>query len=204
MLGIYIIIALSLSFTMTMLTLFCGALVLVILKNKIMSSSHTGKVETGLGRKLHSIVMEHLSSMKLAKIFCAEERSIDRFKKVTGMIMVNMITFANETATTRMWFGIISAVIMSVFIYISIDVLSMSTITLLLFIFARMMPRISSLQQNFQLLLHIQPALASFLDMENSCKYAAENITNKTVSPLTIKDSVCFKNVSFSCFFQLS
>ncbi len=200
MLGIYIAIALSLSFTMTILTLFCGAVVLVILKNKIVSSRHTGKIETGLGKKLHSIIIEHLSSMKLAKIFCAEERSIDRFKRVTGMIMENTIKFANETATTRMWFGIISVVIMSFFIYISIEVVSVSAVTLLLllFIFARMMPRISSLQQSFQQLLHVQPALTSFLDMENSCKNAAEGITKNTVSPLTIKDSVCFKNVSFS------
>ena len=200
MLGIYIIIALGLSFAMTILTLLCGVVVLVILKNKILLSRQTGKSETGLGRKLHSIIMEHLSSMKLTKIFCAEERSIERFKRVTGMMMENTITFANETATTRMWFGIISVVIISFFIYVSVEVVNVSTVTLLLllFIFARMMPRISSLQQNFQQLLHVQPALASFLDMENRCKKAAEVITENNASPLRINDSVCFKNVSFS------
>lgn len=199
MLGIYVIIALCLSFTLTIITLFCSLLLLFILKNKIMASRQTGKVETGLGRRLHSIIMEHLSSMKLAKIFCAEERSIDRFKKITAMITGNMTKFVYEAATTRMWFGIISVVIMSFFIYISIEVVSISTVTLLLllFIFTRMLPQVSSIQQNFQQLLHVQPALTSFLEIEKACKDAAENIVGNNVSPMRINDSVCFKNVSF-------
>ena len=74
MLGLYIIIAAGLSFTMTMLTLFCGSVVLVLLKNKTLSSRHTGKIETGLGRKLHSVIMEHLNSMKLAKVFLCRKK----------------------------------------------------------------------------------------------------------------------------------
>ncbi len=199
-LGIYIIIALGLSFTMTVLTLFCGALILLVLKNKIMSSRHTGKVETGLGRKLHLIVMEHLSSMKLAKIFCAEERSVYRFKRIASMLTNNFIKFANDMATTKMWFGIISVVIISFFVYVSIEVVNVSTVTLLLllFIFSRMMTQISSLQQGVQQFLHVKPALTSFLDMEQACKDAAENIVKDNVSALAIKDSVCFNNVSFS------
>lgn len=198
--GVYIMFALSLSFTMTILTLFCSAMILFILRSKIMSSQHTGKIETGLGRKLHSIIMEHLSSLKLSKIFCAEDRSIDRFKGITAMVTQNMIKFTKETAATRMWFGIMSVTIISFFIYISIEVVDLSTdvLLILLFIFVRMMPQVSSLQQNFQQLLHVQPALTSFLDMEKSCNDASEDIVNNNVTPLAIKDSVCLKNVSFS------
>lgn len=199
-LGIYIVIALCMSFTMTILTLFFGAILLLVLKDKIMSTRHTGKMETGLGRKLHSIITEHLGSMKLAKIFCAEEKSIERFGRVTRMYSENMIKFAGETTATRMWFGIISVVIMSAFIYVSIEVVNVSTVTLLilLFIFARMMPQISLLQQGFQQLVHVKPALTSFLEMEKACKDAADNIIKEKISPLVIKKSVCFNNVSFS------
>lgn len=200
LLCIYIIFALNLSFTMTIITLFCGSVVLFILKKKMMSSRHTGKLETGIGRKLHATITEHLSSMKLAKIFCAEERSIGRFKRVTHMFSENMIKFVNETATTKMWFGIISVVIISFFVYISIEVVSVSTATLLLllFIFTRMMPQISSLQQSFQQLLHVQPALVSFVEMEKACKDAAEDIIRNNAPPLTINESINFDNVSFS------
>ena len=198
-LGIYIIIAMSLSFTMTILALFCGAIVLFVLKNKIMSSIRTGKVETGLGRQLHLIVMEQLGGMKLSKIFCAEERSFYRFRRASFMLMENFIKFANDMATTRMWFGIISVVIVSIFVYVSIEVISVSTVTLLLllFIFSRMMPQITSLQQGFQQLLHVKPALTSFLDMEQACKDAAENIVKDKVSTLAIEDNICFKNIIF-------
>lgn len=197
---VYFAFALKLSFIVTSLVIVSSALVYFILKKHITVSKKTGKEQTGLGKRFHSEMSEFLASMKLTKIFCAEEKVAEIFEKTTGEMKRNALDHTVETAGIKMRFKIISVIILSLYIYFAAEIIAVPTevLLLLLFVFARVTPLILSLIQSLQQFLHMYPAFSSYLTLEKSCREATEKDIGKNPETLPVEESILLKNVSFS------
>ena len=79
-------------------------------------------------------------------------------------------------AEVNYWFNVGSVIILSVILFVSVQVLSIPTagLLLLLFLFARVMPKFSSIQQSFQSFINMLPSFTRVMEMQRRCEEASE------------------------------
>jgi ATP-binding cassette subfamily C protein len=102
-------------------------------------------------------------------------------------------------AEVNYWFNIGSVLILSLILYISFEVLSMPTagVLLLLFLFARIMPKFSSIQQSFQSIINLLPSFTNIMEMQQRCEKAAEPKTDR-MEKFNLQHGIRFEGVTFS------
>ena len=196
---VYILLAIKLSAIMTGLVFLCGGTLIFILKNKARIAYETGEGLSEAMSNLYNAVSEHLGGMKTAKSYGAEDRHVETFGKLTEQVR-HMYTHAVQNqAGVNYWFDIGSVLILSLTLYISSQVLSIPTagVLLLLFLFARIMPKFSNIQQNFQSLINLLPSFNRVIKMQRRCEAATE-LNTDNVENFKFQHSIRFDKVSFS------
>lgn len=199
MLLVYFFFAFLLSPQMTGIALGSALVFLFVFKNRVFETEKTGKKETGAGKKFFFIISEHLGSMKLSKIFSAEEKTIEHFKRATDELQTNVMIQTMEGSNLRMYFAIGSVCTFSLFFYFAVTVFAVPSdaLILLLVVFARIMPSVSGLMRSTQDFLRMRPALASYQHLEEQCYVAKEDSDPAEQRNLKIQKSIRFEKVSF-------
>jgi ATP-binding cassette subfamily C protein len=64
-------------------------------------------------------------------------------------------------------------------------------------VFARLLPMLSTMQENYQKLVHMLPAFDSAMRMEATCRAAAEPVSSVTQPMLSLRDEIRLEDVSF-------
>jgi ATP-binding cassette subfamily C protein len=195
---VYLVLALKLSTWMTGLVFFCGGGLFFLLRRKTKVAHETGEGLSEAMSRLYDTVSEHLGGMKIAKSYGAEERHAAMFERLTEKIQ-HMYTYAVQNqAEVNYWFNIGSVIILSLILLISIQVLSIPTagVLLLLFLFARVMPKFSGIQQNFQSFINMLPSFSRVMELQRQCEEAAESKT-QTGEKFEMHRGIRFEKVSF-------
>jgi ATP-binding cassette subfamily C protein len=196
---VYILFTLKLSAVMTGLVFLCGGVLILLLKGKTKVAQVTGEGLSEAMSSLYAAVTEHLSGMKTAKSYGAEDRHADIFGKLTEQVRSMYTRTVENQAEVNYWFNIGSVLILSLILYISFEVLSMPTagVLLLLFLFARIMPKFSSIQQNFQSLINMLPSFNRIMEIQRRCEAETEPKAEGT-EKFTLQHHIRFEQVSFS------
>jgi ATP-binding cassette subfamily C protein len=196
---VYILFALKLSAMMTGLVFLCGIGLMFLLKKKTKVAHETGEGLSDAMSGLYNAISEHLNGMKTAKSYGVEERHVEIFRRLAELVR-HMYTHAVQNqAEVNYWFNIGSVIILSLVLYVSIQILSIPTagVLLLLFLFARVMPKLSSIQQNFQSSINMLPSFSRVMELQKRCEEAAETET-KRYEKIDIGNGIKFNKVSFS------
>jgi ATP-binding cassette subfamily C protein len=194
----YIVVALYVSPEATALVLLCGGTLAVILRRRVTDSHQLGGEQSTSRAHLHRAVIEHLGSMKTAKSYGAVDRHDEVFGKLTEQVQkVNMRTIGGY-ARLRQETIVGSAVVLALIVYVSRQFLALPTthLLVLLFLFARLMPRLTGLFERAQTLATVLPAFRAFDDLESRCLAAAE-APPVEAHPLAFEREIRFDRVSF-------
>lgn len=178
---VYIIFALRLSGMMTGLVFLCGVGLLFLLRKKTRIAHETGEGLSEAMSGLYNAISEHLNGMKTAKSYGVEERHVEVFGRLAEQVR-HMYTHAVQNqAEVNYWFNIGSVITLGLVLYVSIQILSIPTagVLLLLFLFARVMPKLSTIQQNFQSLINMLPSFSRVTELQKRCDEAAEAETQR-------------------------
>jgi ATP-binding cassette subfamily C protein len=195
---VYLVLTLKLSTLMTGLVFFCGGGLIFLLRGKTKVAHETGEGLSEAMSRLYSAVSEHLGGMKIAKSYGAEERHAEMFGRLTEQIRHLYTHAVQNQAEVSYWFNVGSVITLSLILFISIQVLSIPTagVLLLLFLFTRVMPKLSSLQQNFQSFINMLPSFSRVMELQKQCEEAAE--TNiQSGEKVEMCHEIRFENVSF-------
>ncbi len=195
----YILMAVKLSAMMTGLVFFCGIGLLFLLKSKTRIAHETGEGLSEAMSGLYNSISEHLNGMKTAKSYGAEERHVEIFKELAEQIRHMYSHAVQNQAEVNYWFNIGSVIILSIILFVSVRVLSIPTagLLLLLFLFARVMPKLSTIQQSFQSLTNMLPSFSRVVELQIHCEEASETET-KPYQKIEIGNAIKFNKVSFS------
>jgi ATP-binding cassette subfamily C protein len=169
------------------------------LKSRTQVVRDSGEELSEATNELYAASIEHLSGMKTVKSYGAEERNSDVFSRLTNRVSQIYITTVRNQSSVSFLFRVGSVVILGFILYVSLKVLALPTasILLLLFLFSRIMPQFSSLQQSYHQLVHGLPAFATVIDMQMRCEAAAEpKATN--IEPVELRSDIKCSQVSFS------
>jgi ATP-binding cassette, subfamily C, bacterial len=159
--ALYVVLAFQVSPEASALALASGAVLLLLLRRPMRASRRAGVARsTAIGRLFHA-TGEHFGGLKTARSYGAEERHAAAFGGVTDALAESEIAAVRSWADLRAAFTIGSALLLGGIVYTAsaILVLPPAGLLVLIVIFARLLPRFSTLQQSWQQFLHAVPAV---------------------------------------------
>jgi len=196
---VYLLFAIRISPMITGLVFLCGGGLIFILKKKTKIAHETGEGLSEAMNRLYAAVTEHLMGMKTAKSHGAEDRHFEIFAKLTEQVRYMYTTAVQNQAEVNYWFDIGSVFILGLTLYISFQVLAIQTagVLLLLYLFARIMPKLSAIQQNFQSFINMLPSFSRIIEMQQRCDAAAEPKPGR-MEKVELQHGIRFEKVSFN------
>ena len=200
MVTIYAMLAAIISLKMTLFALAVGGTVLVALYPVRRRAAHFGEVLTASLRQQQHMVSEFLGGMKLAKAYNAEAGYVGRLAAMLGDVRREMTHYARAAANGTLVFQLAGAVAAVGFIYVAVAMLRLPLprIAVLLFLFVRIGPRFTMIQDAIQQLLSNLPAFDSARNMTARFEDDREGVEAPAFAALPpLRREIRFDGVSF-------
>jgi ATP-binding cassette, subfamily C, bacterial len=197
---IYIGVALSVSWLMTLVALACAVAIFLMLRPLIRRAHSLGEEFQTTVEDMYWLATEHLGGVKIAKSYNLDLEHAKNFSAVTKQVASKAIRFLLVDADTKMYHQLGAIVALSTFFYLSAKVITIPSASLLLvvFVFARLSPMVSSIQHYIQHLGNSLPAYRTASVMLSRFEAAAESPCPAIVRPMPLKNAIRFRGVSFS------
>ncbi|WP_148137586.1 ABC transporter ATP-binding protein [Candidatus Formimonas warabiya] len=193
-------IAFLLSPGLTFLVLLGGMAFFCWMQRYVKEAKKTGASISQHTRNLFFDVTEHLNGIKEVKTCGMETRQIENFIKLRQAIENNFVRFNRIQSGTDMLYRVGAAVFISIFLYSGIEIFQIQAEELLLMvvIFARLWPRLSSLQVGLQQVAMMLPAFQAVLDFESQCLRDQEKyLEGPAYAPIELRSGIELKHVFF-------
>jgi ATP-binding cassette subfamily C protein len=160
LLFVYITLACLLSWQMTCLAIGCGVLLLSFMLPLHKRTSQSGHYYLTKNRTMTQAIIEQLAALKMIKSAGAEERFVAKTLEISSLIERENKRLIQMTAATKLVYSIGSVMVFSLLLYVAMQILKLPapSLILLLLIFVRILPMVSTTQQCYQRLLHQLPA----------------------------------------------
>jgi len=192
-------VALLLSLPLTLLTIAFGALMLIFIKPLNREAQATGAGSRASRQALYAAVMEHLTGMKTAKSFAVEEQHLQRLETIDQAIESRVLGFTKARSNTRFYYECAGVVFLSLYFWGAIELFHVPPTRLLLlaFIFIRLLPKFSSLQQQYQNIKNMLPSFYSTVELQQEAQAAEESKPLKPVKTFQVEHHVTFRHIFF-------
>jgi ATP-binding cassette subfamily C protein len=179
--------------------LVCAALLAWAARGWLDDARVLGKRASAARRQMHTAIAEHIGSMKTAKSYGATDRHAEVFARLSHDLRdVSLELTTGETDLQQgLEFG--STALLGLIVFVSFQFLDATPeqMLVLLFIFARMMPRLVTMYSRLQNLSAVAPLLDGVARLEQECLTAAEPEPSEACDIAVARD-VRFDAVSFS------
>jgi ATP-binding cassette subfamily C protein len=198
--AVYLALAVRLSPATAALVLGCAALLGWIVRGSLGRARAAATLAAENRGKLHAAIAEHVGVLKLAKSYGAtgrhEQIVVDLSDESRRVALA--VTAGESGLQQTLELG--STILLAFIVYASTEIFNIpSALSLvLLFVFARLMPRLVAIYRHVQGLHAVLPVLDSVLTLERECAAAAETAETAGGGALTLADRIRFDNVSFS------
>jgi len=174
--AVYLLVALQLSAAMTAVMLACGLGLILLVHSRLRVSRLAGEGLTRAMSSLYSTIGEHLGALKLAKSYNAQQRAAQLFMNTTNEVAELLLRAVRSQAAVKFWFDVGSVLILCASLYLAVTLMGIPTggLILLLFVFARTIPRMSVAVQSYQQVANGLPAFLRIVELERDCLMSAE------------------------------
>lgn len=194
----YVGLALRVSPAMTMLVLACGALLAAAARVPMATARREGQRYTAASSRFYAAIAEHLSGLKLARSHGGEQRHAEAFAKLSAELGDVETETIRSHSRLRHHLSLASSAMLAAIVYASHVVLRVPTaeLLLLLFLFGRLIPRLTNLSERAQLLATLLPSYEAVRDAERRCLAEAEPPVERH-APIALGDRIELEHVGF-------
>lgn len=197
---IYVALAIHISGEIAALVIGSAAVLAWLTRGSLNEARRTGKRASLSRRRFGSAVSEHLASMKTARIYGMSDHHAAEFSRLSRDLHDVSLEVAAGEQSLMQNLEAGSVVILATIVYIAIEVLHepTSSLLVLLFSFARLMPRMTTIYRRLQTIaagLPAQDAVAQFLE---STTAAALPEASVSAQPVRLSRAIRFEDVSFA------
>ena len=195
---VYLVLALRISPWASLVAVASGGLLLLLQRRKNRQARAAGEGVTGATGEVVGAASEHLQSMKVVKSYGAETRNVALFREMAERSVAMHVRAVHAYSDSRAFFTVGSVALLALVTWVSVEGLGLpgSASLLLIFMFSRLVPRLSNLQNLYQMVLHDLPAYGNVLR-----RTAALEAEREAVSPSAgvhaLGEGVRFEDVSF-------
>jgi ATP-binding cassette subfamily C protein len=197
-------LALRISAPLTLLVFAAGGLLTALLAPRFRRTRQAGEAITIATSEVHALAVEHLAGMKTVKSQAAEHASAVEFARLSQAVAGRALDAVRLQADMRALFEAGAVVILAVLLIAAVRVFSVppALLFVLLFLFARLMPRVSSVQQGLHQYATALPALAHIETLQARAEAAREDggaeTPVKDPFPPQLTRAVRLEHVSFA------
>jgi len=166
--AVYIALAMRVSAVMTMAVLLSGGVLLAVLAPRISASRRDGwRISTATNR-LYAAITEHVASLRTAKSYGAEGRHIESMASISREIAAVEVAASRTYAVTERFLDIGSVVALATLVYVGLRqfALAPGAVLILVYLIARIMPRITALQHAVQVIAHHLPSFEAVVTLQ--------------------------------------
>jgi ATP-binding cassette subfamily C protein len=196
---VYMALAFALSPAISAAVLASGIAIVMMLRPRARKLSDLGKQISAAGNEMYANIIEHMQSLKTAKMYDAQERNAALFERSTRGLTTVAVADTRVISEVGLLFELASIVVLAAVLYVSIRTLRIAPaeILLLIVIFVRVMPRLQTGHSMFQNFRSLLPSFENILAMEARCAAAAE-APRASGSAAPMRHELRFDRVSFS------
>jgi ATP-binding cassette, subfamily C, bacterial len=196
---LYLGIALAISAPMTALALGSGIVLVALMRGRTALLRGAGIELSERTKGLYGATVEHLQSLKAAKMYGVQERNAESYAALSRAVARANVEIERQQAANSSLFEIGSVVILAAVLYVSVSVLGVApfAVLLLLAMFARVIPRIIQCHHLYQECLHAMPAFENVIALAGRCAAMAEPV-DAPAQALGFENSLRLEAVSFS------
>jgi ATP-binding cassette subfamily C protein len=196
--GAYLLVALILSWRLTLVALAGGVLVFALLSGQRRRALALGHSLTVASRALHSNVQESLAGIKLAKILGSEERHLVHFTHTTGLLRTRQLEFSAGSSLSRALFQIGGAGLLAAYVEAGLTLFHtpVPELLTLVLVFGRLIPQLMAAQQQFDYWLHALPAVKQTEELLATCLTHAEPRGEAHPANWPVTQGIALENVS--------
>lgn len=193
----YTILAFMLSWPMTLLAIVCAVFLFQLMLPLHQKSAQSGQDHLQKNRAITQSIHEQLAALKMIKGSGAEAQFVDATLAVSRSLEKQNQRLTVATATTKLLYSVSSVVLFSMLLYVAISYvhLAIGSLLLLLIVFSRLLPMLSSLQQTYQRLLHQLPSFQEMQQLLQRCIMHQEAIQTGAIS---FNNAIVVRNLGFS------
>jgi ATP-binding cassette subfamily C protein len=200
--AVYLGVAVRLSPGMTGFVLLCGAGLAWAIRGQLARSREAGEYVSTSTNRVYSAISEHLASMKTAKSYGRAGEHADAFEALAHEVRDGQLAAMDQWTGVRQRLTIGVPVVLAVVVYVSHSLLHVPNLSLfvLLFLFARLMPRLTGLYENLQTFITTLPGFVTVCEFEDRCRAAAEAAepADGRSTDVTFQDELRFEHVTFA------
>ena len=200
--AIYLAYAFYLSPVATLFVLASGAALNIGLRAWTRRAQSLGGELSSAYESLFAAISEHFAGMKVAKSHGVEDEHAKLFLRASHRVEEAQVAVTQNQEVVYFWFQVGAVFILALTIYLAVTVLNLATASmlLLLYLFSRLIPMLSSLQSGYQSFLSSTPAYLNIRALERECAAAAEpSSTDPSPAESTprLNEHLVFERVTF-------
>ena len=197
--AVYVVVAVFLSPSVSALAFVSAAGLMLLLRGRMRETRSTMKEASMATRGLYATVGEQLSGTKTIKSYGAEDRNVAIFSGFSERIAEMYIDASRHGARASLWLNIGMVLVLSLVVYVSIEVLDTpaSALLLLLYLFAMITRMLTRVQTHHHEFIVESPAFETVMEMEGRCEAAAEPEPVHS-EEIVLQEDARFEGVSFS------
>jgi ATP-binding cassette subfamily C protein len=182
---VYLGLAFRLSVPVTLIAALGGAALLLVLRRRRHAARRAAHNVHEITAELFASAAEHVDGLKTTKAYGAERRSEQRFAGDSAAVADANEDCERLFANARALLDVGAVVVLAVAIYVAHDVMNLGTaaILVLLYIFARVTPRLAGLQSAYQQLMLAMPPFARASQAIDRWRAATEGASEDAAAP---------------------
>lgn len=177
-----------------------GAIVLlVLLRGRTTRAVDHAAAYSNANRRLHGMVLESLAGLKVAKSTNAEGRESALFRRLSGNASAQYLLLVRTFAQSKRGLDLASAAGLCALVFVAVNAFDVrgTSLLLIVLVFARVMPRMMSLQESLQLFAAGLPAFRTVMRLEAACRADVEQLPATGGFCLTLERRLRIDAVSY-------
>lgn len=187
----YLGVAFAMEPLITFIVTAIGGLMLAIFSGHRKKAMQLGIQQITVNKALHEQALESVGAVKMVKILGRETGHVENFNQAAKDLRENQLHLTMVSSVSRELFQFTGAVFLVSYIFMAVSVghVDVSELLVLIFIFARLVPMLTTAQQFLQMLLNALPALTEAQMAIREARLAAEP------RPVHMADMILVDNV---------
>jgi ATP-binding cassette subfamily C protein len=196
---IYTGLALLLSWPMTLLAIVCALFLLCFMRPLHRITSQAGLDHLQKNQAMTQSIFEQLSALKMIKGSGLEDTFADQLLRIGTELEHQNQQLSSFTAKSKLLYHCGSVILFSLLLWVSLSIfkIPLDELLLLLIVFSRLLPMISSAQQIHQRILHHLPAYTDIQRLSKDCLMNQDLILQASIEPISFQNNITLEQVSF-------
>jgi ATP-binding cassette subfamily C protein len=181
----YFVVALILSFQMTLFALLCGAIAFVAMLPLVRRTHRLSREQIRVRSSMINNLVEHIQGLRTARSLGLTGRFVADYQARSGQAAQVAVRLTRLSAFSGLLFELVAVLLLAAVVYVGLTGLDVepARFVVLLLVFIRIFPAIGQFQNQLQLFASLLPSFRHYLDLLSELQQHEEVVPRAADAP---------------------